>query len=236
MQINLNNISCSLIILMPALLITGPFLSDSAVVLIDLIFIYFLFKEKKFQLLENNLLKIFLLFWIYISILSFFATDFFVSFKSSFFYFRYGLYVIAVIYFLKSVDDSLKTIYLIGNGVTYDSGGADLKVGGTMNGLKTDKGGAGACAGIMRAIAHIKPKGVKVIAYLGMVRNSIGSNAYVADEIIQGHSGRRVLVVNTDAEGRMVMADLLSLARTRIKKEKNNLLKQIARKSLTSGW
>ena len=115
-----------------------------------------------------------------------------------------------------------KTIYLIGKGVTYDTGGADLKVGGTMNGLKTDKGGAGACAGIMRAIAHIKPRGVKVIAYLGMVRNSIGSNAYVADEIIQGHSGRRVLVVNTDAEGRMVMADLLSLARTRIKKEKNN--------------
>ncbi|MGL5028366.1 MAG: leucyl aminopeptidase family protein, partial [Shewanella oncorhynchi] len=56
----------------------------------------------------------------------------------------------------------------------------------------------------------LKPKGIRVIAELGLVRNSIGSEAFVTDEIITSHAGVRVRIGNTDAEGRLVLADLLS--------------------------
>ncbi|MEM6788022.1 MAG: leucyl aminopeptidase family protein [Myxococcota bacterium] len=103
-----------------------------------------------------------------------------------------------------------RTLFFAGKGVTYDTGGADLKVGGHMAGMSRDKGGAAAIAGMMLAIAELKPEGVEVVAELGVVRNSIGAEAFVADEIITGHSGVRVRIGNTDAEGRLVMADLLS--------------------------
>lgn len=103
-----------------------------------------------------------------------------------------------------------KTLFFVGKGITYDTGGADLKVGGHMAGMSRDKGGAAAVAGFMRSVAAIAPKGLKIIADLAVVRNSIGDEAYVPDEIICGHAGKRVRVGNTDAEGRMVMADVLS--------------------------
>lgn len=112
-----------------------------------------------------------------------------------------------------------KTLILIGKGVTYDTGGADLKVGGHMAGMSRDKGGAAAVAGFMQTVAETKPKGLKVIAWLGLVRNSIGAEAFVADEIIQAHCGARVRIGNTDAEGRLVMADLLSHGREAAKTE-----------------
>ncbi|MCV2884662.1 leucyl aminopeptidase family protein [Aestuariibacter sp. AA17] len=103
-----------------------------------------------------------------------------------------------------------KTLYLAGKGITFDTGGADLKVGGHMAGMSRDKGGAAAVAGIMKTVAALKPKGIKVVAEIGAVRNSIGADAFVPDEIITGHAGKRVRVGNTDAEGRMVLADILS--------------------------
>lgn len=112
-----------------------------------------------------------------------------------------------------------KTLLLIGKGVTYDTGGADLKVGGHMAGMSRDKGGAAAVAGFMQTVAEAKPKGLKVVAWLGLVRNSIGAEAFVADEIIRAHCGARVRIGNTDAEGRLVMADLLSHAREMAKTE-----------------
>ncbi|MBW2525955.1 MAG: leucyl aminopeptidase family protein, partial [Deltaproteobacteria bacterium] len=102
------------------------------------------------------------------------------------------------------------TLLFAGKGVTYDSGGADLKVGGHMAGMSRDKGGAAAVAGLLQTIARLQPSGIRVVAELGLVRNSIGADAYVADEIIESHAGVRVRVGNTDAEGRMVLADLLS--------------------------
>ena len=56
----------------------------------------------------------------------------------------------------------------------------------------------------------LKPKGIRIVAELGLVRNSIGSEAFVTDEIITSHAGKRVRIGNTDAEGRLVLADLLS--------------------------
>lgn len=108
-----------------------------------------------------------------------------------------------------------RTLYLAGKGLTYDTGGADLKTGGAMAGMSRDKGGAGAVAAFVRACAAVKLEGVRVVALLGMVRNSIGEESYVSDEILTSHAGVRVRVGNTDAEGRLVLADLLSDLRTR---------------------
>lgn len=103
-----------------------------------------------------------------------------------------------------------KTLFFAGKGITFDTGGADLKVGGHMAGMSRDKGGAAAVAGLMKTIAELAPDNIKVVAELGVVRNSIGEEAFVPDEIITGHAGVRVRVGNTDAEGRMVLADVLS--------------------------
>lgn len=102
------------------------------------------------------------------------------------------------------------SLYLAGKGVTYDTGGADLKTGGFMAGMSRDKGGAASVAGLMKTIATLQPKGIKVVAELGLVRNSIGADAFVTDEIITGRSGTRVRIGNTDAEGRLVLADVLA--------------------------
>jgi len=105
--------------------------------------------------------------------------------------------------------DAERTICLVGKGVTYDTGGADIKAGGHMAGMHRDKGGAAAVASFMLAISKLQPKKTKVVAGMAMVRNSVGSEAYLADEIITSRAGKRVRVGNTDAEGRMAMVDLL---------------------------
>ena len=103
-----------------------------------------------------------------------------------------------------------RTILLAGKGLTYDTGGVDLKVGGHMVGMSRDKGGAAAVAGLMRVLAELKPERIRVIGELGELRNSIGPDSYVSDEIITSHAGVRVRIGNTDAEGRLVLSDLLS--------------------------
>jgi leucyl aminopeptidase len=112
-----------------------------------------------------------------------------------------------------------RTLYLAGKGLTYDTGGADLKTGGSMAGMSRDKGGAGAVAGFVRACAAAKIAGVRVVALLGMVRNSIGEESFVSDEVIASHAGVRVRIGNTDAEGRLVLADLLSDLRERARED-----------------
>uniref|UniRef100_A0A3Q1J7X1 Cytosol aminopeptidase domain-containing protein n=1 Tax=Anabas testudineus TaxID=64144 RepID=A0A3Q1J7X1_ANATE len=102
-----------------------------------------------------------------------------------------------------------KTLMLVGKGITYDTGGADIKAGGIMAGMHRDKCGAAAVAGFFQILAKLKPKHLKVVGSMSMVRNSVGSDCYVADELLVSRAGRRVRVGNTDAEGRMVMVDLL---------------------------
>lgn len=114
-----------------------------------------------------------------------------------------------------------QTLYLAGKGITFDTGGADLKVNGHMAGMSRDKGGAAAVAGIMRTLSILKPAGIKVIATIAAVRNSIGADAYVPDEIIRSHAGVRVRIGNTDAEGRMVLTDILSHMREQAAQDDN---------------
>lgn len=103
-----------------------------------------------------------------------------------------------------------ETLFLIGKGVTYDTGGADVKAGGVMAGMHRDKCGAAAIAGFFRTLCDLRPKGLKVRGALAMVRNSIGPDGYVSDELLTSRAGVRVRIGNTDAEGRMAMADVLS--------------------------
>ncbi|KAK8751178.1 hypothetical protein OTU49_013277, partial [Cherax quadricarinatus] len=102
-----------------------------------------------------------------------------------------------------------RTLMLVGKGVTYDTGGADIKAGGIMAGMHRDKCGAAAVAGFMEILAKLQPPNLKVIGSMAMVRNSVGSDCYVSDEIITSRAGVRVRVGNTDAEGRMAMSDVL---------------------------
>ncbi|XP_069036931.1 putative aminopeptidase W07G4.4 [Lepisosteus oculatus] len=101
------------------------------------------------------------------------------------------------------------TLLLVGKGITYDTGGADIKAGGVMAGMHRDKCGSAAVAGFFQVLAELKPKHLKVLGAMAMVRNSVGADCYVSDELIVSRAGQRIRVGNTDAEGRMVMADLL---------------------------
>ncbi|KAH8361882.1 hypothetical protein KR200_006266, partial [Drosophila serrata] len=102
-----------------------------------------------------------------------------------------------------------KTLMLVGKGVTYDTGGADIKAGGVMAGMSRDKCGAAAAAGFMQVVNELQPDDIHVVAALCMVRNSVGEECYVADEIITSRAGLHVRIGNTDAEGRMCMTDAL---------------------------
>ncbi len=73
-----------------------------------------------------------------------------------------------------------------------------------MAGMSRDKCGAAAVAGILKACSILKPKGVKVVGAMCVVRNSVGENCYVSDEIITSRAGVRLRVGNTDAEVSML--------------------------------
>ncbi|WP_105169034.1 M17 family metallopeptidase [Pseudoalteromonas sp. T1lg23B] len=125
-------------------------------------------------------------------------------------------------------DEVTRTLMFVGKGLVYDTGGADLKVGGFMAGMSRDKGGAASVAGFMKAVADYQPSGVKVVAYLAVVRNSIGSDCFVPDEIITCREGLKVRIGNTDAEGRLAMGDLLSEMKDMAKSEVNPTLFTVA--------
>lgn len=80
----------------------------------------------------------------------------------------------------------------MGKGVTYDTGGADIKAGGIMAGMHRDKCGSAAVAGFFQTLAAAKPKNIRVLGALCMVRNSVGSDSYVSDELITSRAGVRI--------------------------------------------
>ncbi|XP_052865334.1 putative aminopeptidase W07G4.4 [Anopheles cruzii] len=120
----------------------------------------------------------------------------------------------------KPPNAARKTVGLIGKGVTYDTGGADIKAGGIMAGMSRDKCGAAAVAGFMKVVEQLQPKDIHVVGVMCMVRNSVGEECYVSDEIITSRAGLRIRVGNTDAEGRMAMADALCQMKERFVSER----------------
>lgn len=104
-------------------------------------------------------------------------------------------------------------LVLVGKGVVYDTGGLSLKAtAGGMDHMKCDMGGAAAIGGAMHAIAKNKLP-LHVVALIPATDNRPGGNAYAPGDVIKMHSGSTVEVLNTDAEGRMILADALSYAK-----------------------
>jgi leucyl aminopeptidase len=99
----------------------------------------------------------------------------------------------------------------VGKGVTFDSGGLSLKPTDSMKTMKCDMAGAATVLGAVSAIARLKLP-VNVIGYMGLVENMIGGNAYKLGEVLTARNGVTIEVLNTDAEGRLVLADVLSYA------------------------
>ena len=106
---------------------------------------------------------------------------------------------------------SKKSIALIGKGITFDSGGLSLKPPASMVTMKMDKAGACTVLGIMQALPQIKPK-VVVHGIIAAAENMPGGKAQRPDDIVRAMNGKTIEVVNTDAEGRLTLADALSYA------------------------
>ncbi len=100
-------------------------------------------------------------------------------------------------------------VALVGKGVTFDTGGISLKPPGGMEDMKWDMGGAGAVAGAMKALALRKAK-AHVIGVCGLVENMPDANAQRPGDVVTSMSGQTIEVINTDAEGRLVLCDALT--------------------------
>jgi probable aminopeptidase NPEPL1 len=109
-----------------------------------------------------------------------------------------------------------KHVALVGKGISYDTGGLNIKVGGSMSGMKADMGGAAAVLGAFRVLASAGCKH-KVSLLLCLAENAVGPTAYKPDDILHMHSGKTVEINNTDAEGRIVLADGVSWAARKLK-------------------
>jgi leucyl aminopeptidase len=111
-----------------------------------------------------------------------------------------------------------KIITLVGKGLTYDSGGLSLKPATSMVTMKMDKAGACAVLGMMKVVSELKLD-IEVHAFIGAVENMIGGNAYKPDDVLLSRSGTTIEVRNTDAEGRLVLCDVLDYAQDKVKSD-----------------
>ncbi|MEX0955614.1 MAG: leucyl aminopeptidase [Rhizobiaceae bacterium] len=102
-----------------------------------------------------------------------------------------------------------KPVAFVGKGVVFDTGGNSIKPAGGMEDMKGDMGGAAAVTGLMHALAARKAK-VNAIGIIGLVENMVDGNAQRPGDIVTSMSGQTVEVLNTDAEGRLVLADALT--------------------------
>lgn len=107
-----------------------------------------------------------------------------------------------------------KPIVLVGKGIVFDTGGLSLKsTKDSMDQMKADMAGAAAVVGAIEAIARLELP-IYVVGLIPATDNRPGENAYVPGDVIRMHSGKTVEVLNTDAEGRLILADALSYAKT----------------------
>ncbi len=100
---------------------------------------------------------------------------------------------------------------LVGKGVTFDSGGLSLKPSDGMKTMKCDMAGAATVLGAMVAIARLKIP-VNVIGVMGLVENMVSGDSYKLGDVLRARNGKTIEVLNTDAEGRLVLADALDVA------------------------
>ncbi len=106
---------------------------------------------------------------------------------------------------------ALKTVVLVGKGVTFDSGGLSLKPAGSMETMKMDMAGAAAVAGTMLAVAKLKPD-IKVVGVMPLVENMPSGTAIRPGDIVRSYAGKTIEIGNTDAEGRLILIDAMAWA------------------------
>jgi leucyl aminopeptidase len=109
-----------------------------------------------------------------------------------------------------------KPVCIIGKGVVFDSGGLSMKPAGGMEDMKGDMGGAACVVGLMRALAGRKAA-ANVVGIIGVVENMVSGTAQRPGDIVTSMSGQTIEVLNTDAEGRLVLADVIWYAQDRFK-------------------
>ena len=121
--------------------------------------------------------------------------------------------LIVLTYTPESSAPNAPVLGLVGKGITFDTGGISIKPADGMEKMKYDMGGGAAMLGAMRAIAQLKPS-IKVICVVCAAENMLSGRAYRPGDIVTAMSGKTIEVNNTDAEGRMVLADGLTYARS----------------------
>lgn len=109
-------------------------------------------------------------------------------------------------------DAQSPTVALVGKGLTFDSGGISLKDPEGMQYMKSDMAGGAAVLGAMRIIGELKPK-INVLGIVAAAENLPGGGAQKPGDVVKAFNGKTIEIVNTDAEGRLVLADAISYAR-----------------------
>ena len=109
-------------------------------------------------------------------------------------------------------DNPSNNLGLIGKGITFDTGGISLKPAGGMEDMKGDMAGGASVIGAMKAIGHLKPR-INVTGMIAATENMPGGSAQRPGDVVRSMSGKTIEVINTDAEGRLVLADALYYAR-----------------------
>jgi len=106
-------------------------------------------------------------------------------------------------------DRSVKPKVLVGKGLTFDSGGISIKPSAKMDEMKFDMCGSAVVLGCMKSIGELKPE-MNVVAAISSTENMSGAKAYKPGDILTAYNGKTIEVLNTDAEGRLILADALS--------------------------
>jgi leucyl aminopeptidase len=119
---------------------------------------------------------------------------------------------LVVLRYMPSDAPDSPTVGLIGKGITFDTGGISIKPSENMHEMKTDMAGGATMLGVMQAIAQLKPR-VRVVAVIPATENMPSGKAYKPGDVLTSMSGKTIEILNTDAEGRLVLADALTYAK-----------------------
>ncbi len=133
-----------------------------------------------------------------------------------------GSYLVTIEW--KGINKNTKPLAFVGKGVCFDTGGISLKPAKFMEEMKYDMAGSAVVAGLMKNFAIRKAK-INAVGVVGLVENMTGGNAQKPGDVVKSYSGKTIEILNTDAEGRLVLADALSFAE---KKFKPNLIIDLA--------
>ncbi len=116
---------------------------------------------------------------------------------------------VAIITEYKAKDSEAIDLAIVGKGITFDSGGLSIKPSTNLHYMKSDMGGASVVLGIVELVAKLKLN-VNIVGVVVSAENAVGSNAYRPGDVIGSHSGKTIEIIDTDAEGRLALADGLS--------------------------